>query len=146
MAILKWTAVSIISLTAAASCSAQHKFPLKPGEWAFTSPDAGASTPVLFCLNDAMWEKAFTQNPICTVQQLTVTASGASYYLDCPGKAFQMKGKVDLTFDGTQHMTGKAVIDMTMNGKTTTMTSLEDYRWKSASCSRNDFNMRSPTQ
>jgi hypothetical protein len=143
MTILKWIAVSTIAFSAAASCSAQHKFPLRPGEWTLTSPDPGSS-PLLFCLNDQKWEEALTQNPVCTIQQLTVTASGASYYLNCLGKSFQMKGRVDLTFDGMQHMTGKAVIDMTIHEKTSTTTTLEDYRWKSASCSSSDLNMHAP--
>jgi hypothetical protein len=141
MGIFKWTAVTMIALIAAASCSAQHKFPLRPGEWVMTSPDAGSTT-FLFCLNDEMWEKALTQNPVCTIQQFSVTASGASYYMNCPAKSFQMKGPVTLTFDGLQHMTGKAVLDMTVNGKTTTSTSLSDYQWKGATCSPNDLNMR----
>jgi hypothetical protein len=142
MGIPKWTAASMIALFAAASCSAQHKFPLRPGEWVMTSPDAGSTT-FLFCLNDEMWEKALTQNPICTIQQLTLTANGASYSMNCPAKTFQMKGPVTLTFDGPEHMTGKAVLDMTINGKTSTTTSLSDYHWKSATCSPNDMNMRS---
>jgi hypothetical protein len=143
MAILKWTAAGMIALFTAATCSAQHKFPLRPGEWALTSPDSG-SVPLLFCLNDEMWEKALTQNPVCIIQQLAVTASGASYYMNCPAKSFQMKGPVTLTFDGLQHMTGKAVIDMTIGGKTSTSTSLSDYRWKSATCSPDDMNMHPP--
>jgi uncharacterized protein DUF3617 len=138
---LKWTASGMIALFAAASCSAQHKFPLRPGEWAMTSPDSGSIT-LLFCLNDEMWEKALTQNPICTVQQFSMTMSGASYYLNCPAKSFQMKGPVTLTFDGLQHMVGKAVIDMTIGGKTTTSTTVSDYRWKGATCSPDDMNMR----
>ena len=140
MGIFKWTAVSAITLFTGASCYAQHKFPLRPGEWVMTSPDMGSTT-FLYCLNDEMWEKALTQSPVCTVQQLAVTASGASYYMNCPTKSFQMKGPVTLTFDGPQHMTGKAVLDVTVSGKTTTSTSLTDYHWKDATCSPDDMNM-----
>jgi hypothetical protein len=140
MGILKWTAVGTIAFFAGASCSAQHKFPLRSGEWVMTTSDMG-STEFLYCLNDAMWEKALTQNPICTVQQLNMTASGGSYFLNCPMKELQMKGSVTLTFDGTQHMTGKAVLDVTVSGTTTKATSQMDYRWKSATCSSADLNM-----
>jgi hypothetical protein len=138
------TALSILVLTAAICCSAQQKFPLRPGEWSMTSQDSGAgSTEFLYCLNDQMWQKALTQNPVCTITQLNITSSGATYYLTCPMKTFQMKGPVTLTFDGMQHMTGKAVVNMTFNGKTSTSTSLTDYKWKSPTCSSEDMNLRS---
>jgi hypothetical protein len=90
-----------------------------------------------------MWQKALAQNSVCTIQNLSTSSTSAAYYMNCPMKSLQMKGPVTLTFDGKEHMTGKAVLDMTMDGKTTTSTSLTDYRWKSATCSPNDLNMRS---
>jgi hypothetical protein len=61
-------------------------------------------------------------------------------------KAFQMKGKVDMTFDGMEHMVAKGQIDITMNGKTTSSSSLADYRWKGATCSPNDANLKAKKQ
>ncbi|MBT9330332.1 DUF3617 domain-containing protein [Paracidobacterium acidisoli] len=141
MRIPHWMILSMIALTAGVSCSAQQKFPLRSGEWAVTSSSA-ESEPTLFCLNDEMWEKALTRNPSCTIQELTVTSGGASYSMSCALRTLQMKGKVTLTFDGMEHMTGKALIDIIRNGQTTTSTSLVDYRWKSPACSPNDVNMR----
>jgi len=129
-----------LALLPAASWAQQH-FPLRAGEWAMTSPQM-PSTTFLYCMNDALWQKALTQNPVCTIQDLTMGATGASYSLNCPMKSFQMRGPVTLTFDGTEHMTGKGVFEMTMNGKTSTMTSITDFHWKGAACSANDMNMR----
>jgi hypothetical protein len=122
-------------------CSAQQKFPLHPGEWAVTSPESGTDE-TLFCLNDEYWQKALTQSRVCTIHELSVTSASVSYFMDCPMKAFQMKGKVTLTFDGMEHMTGKAMLDTTVNGKTTTSPSSTDYRWKNSQCSPNDVNVR----
>jgi hypothetical protein len=140
MRIPKLTALSVAVLMTTAYCSAQQKWPLRPGEWVMTSSDSGSTT-FLYCLNDEMWQKALTQNPVCTIQSLSISPMGASYFMNCPMKSFQMKGPVTLTFDGMQHMTGKAVLEMTVNGKTTTATSLADYHWKSATCSPDDMNM-----
>jgi Protein of unknown function (DUF3617) len=138
MRISKWVALSIVAWTAGASCLAQQKFPLRPGEWTLTTPGLD---PMLFCLNDEMWQKALTQNPVCTIQELKVTSGGITYSMNCPAKSFQMKGTVTMTFDGMEHMIGKALIDMTVNGKTTSTPTSQDYRWKSSKCSADDMNM-----
>lgn len=122
-------------------CSAQQKFPLRPGEWALITTDAGAE-PMMFCLNDEMWRKALTQNPVCSIHELNVTSGGITYSMDCPTKTLQVKGKVILTFDGMEHMIGKARLDMSLNGNTTA-SSTSDYRWKSPRCGPDDINMRS---
>ncbi len=87
-------------------------------------------------------DQALTQDTHCTVTQLSVTSSGATYHMDCQLKVFEMKGNVEMRFDGMDHMTAKASIDMTLNGKTTSSVTNSDYRWKNASCSPNDLNMR----
>jgi hypothetical protein len=140
MRTFKWVAVGVVAWTASVACHAQQKIPLRPGEWALTSPETGSDA-MLFCLNNEMWQKALKQNPVCTIQELKVTSGGVTYSLDCPAKSFQMKGTVALTFDGMEHMTGKALIDMTVNGKTTSAPSSQDYRWKRSECSPNDMNM-----
>jgi hypothetical protein len=140
--ISKWVALSVVAWTAGVSCHAQQKFPLRPGEWAFTSPGTG-SDPMLFCLNDEMWQKALTQNPVCTIQELKVTSGSITYSMNCPAKSFQMKGTGTLTFDGMEHMTGKGVVDITVNGKTTSSPSTGDYRWKRSQCGPEDMNMHS---
>lgn len=145
MAILKWTAFAAIALMGAAAASAQQKFPLRSGEWAVTTSVAGsddAPTPLLYCFNDEIWQKALTQDPLCSVQQFNLTSSGASYALSCSSKFFQMAGHVILTFDGMEHMTAKGKIDMTMSGKTTTSLTQSDYHWKGGTCSPNDMNLR----
>jgi Protein of unknown function (DUF3617) len=141
MRIPRWAAVTILAMVAVPSCCfAQQKFPLRPGEWALTSPDGG-SDPMMFCLNDEMWQKALTRNPVCTIQELKITSGGITYFMNCPTKSFQMKGSVTLTFDGMEHMTGKALLDTTVNGKTTTGSSLTDYRWRNSKCGPNDINL-----
>ena len=95
-----------------------------------------------YCLNDELWQKALTQNPYCSVQQLRITSSGGSYLVDCPMKSFQMKGKVEMTFDGMQHMTAKAQFDVTMDGKTTSSTTVSEYHWKGATCDPDDANLK----
>jgi hypothetical protein len=142
MRISRWAVLPVIAVTAGVACSAQQKFPLRPGEWVLTTP-AMPNDSMLFCLNDEMWQKALTQNPVCTIQQLSVTPGSISYFMNCPAKSFQMKGKVTLTFDGMEHMTGKALFDTTVNGKTTTAAPYStDYRWKGSQCSPADVNMR----
>jgi hypothetical protein len=138
-----FTFVSLLAATA----SAQH-FPLKPGEWEVSTTATTAATPdqspttVLFCFTDDSWTKALSQNPSCTIQNLSVTATGASYNVDCPFKTMQMKGTVSLSFDGMTHMTGKGSLDFTVNGKTTHSDSHTDYHWKQSQCSPNDMNLR----
>jgi hypothetical protein len=129
--------------------SAQTKFPERAGEWEVTTTAPGSQVPpttMLYCLNDEMWQKALTQVPSCSVQQLEVKSKGVNYNLDCAGKSFQMKGKVEMTFDGPEHMTAKGLFDMTMNGKTTSSTSLVAYHWKGATCSPNDVNLKLRSQ
>jgi hypothetical protein len=135
-------AISLVSLFASVA-SAQH-FPLKPGEWEMTSTPAPGQPPMtlLFCFNDEMWTKGLSQNPGCTIQNLSVNAAGASYNVDCPMRTFQMKGTVTLSFDGITHMTGKGSLDFTVNGKTTHSNTQSDYRWKQSTCSPEDMNLR----
>jgi len=137
-------AISAIVIMAAAVASAQQKFPLRPGEWEASTPSTPGAAPImlLYCLNNETWTKALTQNPICTIQQFTVNSSGASYLLDCPSKAFQMKGKVTMRFDGMTHIVGKSSMDATVDGKTTHYDSQTNYVWKNATCSPNDMNLR----
>ena len=85
--------------------------------------------------------KSTHADPICTIRQLSVTAGGASYTMDCETKAFQMKGNVNLVFDGMEHMTANGKIDISMSGKTSSSSTEADYRWKSAACSANDANL-----
>lgn len=96
----------------------------------------------MFCMNDETWKKALTQNPVCAVQQLSVTSTGIHFFLDCEAKSFQMKGPADLTFDGMEHMTGKASFTVTAGGKTSSVQSQTDYHWKNAACSPTDVNLR----
>ena len=145
MTLLKGVTVGVLALAAIQICSAQSRFPLRPGEWEakLSAPgDPGPPVTTLFCLNDALWVKALTQNPICTIRQLSVTAGGASYTMDCETKAFQMKGNVNLVFDGMEHMTANGKIDISMSGKTSSSSTEADYRWKSAACSANDANLK----
>lgn len=145
MTLLRSVTVGVLALPAIQICSAQSRFPLRPGEWEAKMSAPGNPGPpmtTLFCLNDALWTKALTQSPICTIRQLSVTAGGASYKMDCDSKAFQLKGNVNLLFDGMEHMTGNGKIDMSMSGKTSTSSTETDYRWKSATCSANDANLR----
>ncbi len=146
MRFLRFVSVSAIALAAVQTVSAQNKFPLRPGEWEakMSVPgDQGPPVTTLFCLNDALWEKALTQNPICTIRQLSITAGGAHYTMDCETTAFQMKANVDLVFDGMEHMTANGKVDITMSGKTSTSSTQVDYRWKGSACSANDANLRS---
>ncbi len=146
MTFLKWTALGIIVLTASVVSSAQQHFPLRSGEWEATSPSAMPNQPptvLLYCLNDQLWTKALTQNPSCSITQLSVTLTGASYLMNCPMKVFLMKGNVNLSFDGMTHMVGKGSVDIIYNGKTTHYDSQTDYRWKGSTCDPNtDMNLK----
>jgi hypothetical protein len=149
MRFLKYVACGVTALAAIQVCSAQNKFPLRSGEWEAKMSVPGSpssSVSMLYCLNDALWEKALTQDPQCSIQHLAITSSGGSYAIDCEMKVFQMKGKVDMTFDRMEHMIAKGQIDITMNGKTTSSTSVADYRWKGATCSPNDANLKTKKQ
>ena len=145
MVFLKSALLGVMVVMATAVCSAQQKFPLRSGEWAATvsSTTAGQEpTVLLYCFNDELWTKALTQDPLCTVTQLSVTSSGASYHMDCQMKVLQMKGNIEMSFDGMEHMTAKGLIDLTLNGKTTSSVTHSDYRWKAPSCNPNDMNLR----
>jgi hypothetical protein len=145
MTYFKLTGLVAMVLVASTFCSAQQKFPLRSVEWEATVPAINSqdtATVLPYCLNDETWLKAFTQMPSCTIQNFTMTSKGASYTLDCNMSTYRMNGKVQMTFDGMEHMTANGSIDMTMNGKTTHSTSVTDYRWKGATCSPNDLNLR----
>ena len=145
MTFFKMTGLVAVVLMATSFCSAQQKFPLRSGEWEATVPAINAqdtATVLLYCLNDELWLKAFTQMPSCTIQNFNMTSKGASYTLDCNMSTYRMNGKVQMTFDGMEHMTANGSIDMTMNGKTTHSTSITDYRWKNSTCSPNDLNLK----
>jgi len=146
MTFLKYVTLGAMALVAIQVCSAQSKFPLRSGEWeaAMSVPGSpGSSVTMLYCLNDALWQKALTQDPQCSIQQLAITSSGGSYSMDCEMKSFQMKAKVNLVFDGLEHMTAKGQVGITMNGKTTSSTTVAEYRWKGATCSPDDANLKS---
>ncbi len=138
MTCFKWTVFCLTAAMATAVGSAQQKFPLRSGEWAATTADpvhpGGEPMTMLFCLNDATWTKALSGNPTCQLQQFVITPIGGSYSIDCPAKAFQMKGRADLSFDGMTHMISKGSFDVTINGKTSHMDSTSDYRWKGSVC------------
>ncbi len=145
MTFLKYVALGVIALVSNQICSAQNKFPLRSGQWeAVTSFIGSPSQPITvqYCLNDALWQKALTQNPVCSVQQLRITAGGASYTVDCPMKTMQMKGTVNMVFDGLEHMTAKGQFDVTLNGKTTNSSTVAEYHWKGVTCSPDDANLR----
>jgi hypothetical protein len=138
----KHVAMGAMALVAIQVGSAQTKFPLRSGQWEATTSFVGSQTPPLtiaFCLNDESWQKALTQSPHCSVQQLKITPGGASYLVDCP--SLQTKGKVEMTFDGTQHVTAKGQFDITADGKTTSSATVAEYRWKGATCSPDDVNL-----
>jgi hypothetical protein len=140
MRLSKSVAIIAVVLSTSLPCCAQH-FPLRDGEWVYTSAEM-PDQPMLFCINDELFQKGLNQNPDCKIRNLTMTSGGASYSLDCPLKSFQMTGTVTLTFDGQEHMLGKADINATVNGKTTTSHSTGEYRWKSSQCSPNDMNLQ----
>ncbi|MFZ0395036.1 MAG: DUF3617 family protein [Terracidiphilus sp.] len=149
MTLLKGVTAGLLALAAIQICSAQSRFPLRHGEWEAKVSASGNPSPpltMLLCLNDALWEKALTQDPICTIRQLSVTARGASYTMDCETSAFQMKGNVNMVFDGMEHMTANGKVDVSMSGKTSSSLTEADYRWKSATCSANDANMKQQTK
>jgi hypothetical protein len=146
MTLLKVDTIGVILLAATAVASAQTKFPMHAGEWETTTPSTLPNQPPMvlpYCLNDELWTKALTQNPACSIQRLSVTSTGASYFIDCPMKGFQMKGPVDIKFDGMTHMVGKGSFDMVIDGKASHMDSQTDYRWKGPTCNPDkDVNLK----
>jgi hypothetical protein len=124
-------------------CNAQG-FPLKPGDWELTSKVPGTAEPFVtrFCLNNETWQKALTQDPACKVQNFSQNSKGATYVMDCSANTVQIKGSVEILFDGMEHMVAKASISMTTGGKTTSSQSTSDYRWKNSACSAADVNMK----
>jgi Protein of unknown function (DUF3617) len=142
---LRYLLSGLILVAAVQMASAQTKFPERAGEWEVktsSSLSPTANTTSLFCLNDETWQKGLTQNRTCSIHDVSVTSRGASYSMDCAGKTYQMKGSTELTFDGPEHMTAKTLIEMSMNGKSSNSTSTGDYRWKGATCSPDDANMK----
>jgi hypothetical protein len=142
----KLASLALIVLAATGVSSAQQKFPLHSGEWTATTADpthpGGQPLTMPYCLNDETWTKSFV-NPTCKIQNFSSTLSGATMSVDCEGKAIQMKGHVDLSFDGMTHMTAKGSMDSTANGKTTHMDNAVDYRWKGPNCDPNkDVNLK----
>lgn len=138
------SAAVVFLIGATAASAADPGFPLRPGEWTTTTKTAQSAEPMvmLFCLNNETWIKAMTQNGACTMQQTASSSKGMSISLDCPNKAFQMKGTVDMSYDGMEHMVAKAKLAMTIDGKTTMSEATTDYRWKAAACSSEDMNMK----
>ena len=136
-----WIAACVVAVMTSGVSAAQG-FPLRPGEWEIstTSEMTGDPFALLFCFTDETWKKGLTQNPACAIRELSVTSKGIHYLMDCQMKTVQMKGPVDLTFDGMEHMTGKATFARTRKGKTTGMQVVMDYRWKAAACGPADLN------
>ena len=67
MTFLKYVALGVMALVAIQVCSAQSKFPLRSGEWQAEMSVPGSpnsSVTMLYCLNDALWQKALTQDPL----------------------------------------------------------------------------------
>ncbi len=132
-------------LIVAAVSFGQQGFPLRPGEWESTTSMPGMKEPFKanFCLNDEQWIKALTQNKTCKIDQLSVNSGGASYAMDCSNKAMQIKGKIDLKFDGKEHMTGTGKMSIAYGGNPPAdSTTVTEYRWKNADCNAQDMNLR----
>jgi len=147
MASLKWFALCLVALSAAAACSAQQHFPLRPGEWTATVPDnthPGAQPmTMLFCMNDAAWTRALNHNPSCTISQVNITSGGGSYSISCSGPSMQMKGDFRMTFDGMTHMAVNGSLDITYNGQTHHSNATTDFHWKGPTCNPDaDVNLR----
>ena len=135
--------IGVLGSVAVAVTAAPQGFPLRPGDWEVTTTSTGGR-PIAqhFCYTNETWAKGLTQNPLCTIQQLTVTAAGMHYNLACTMKTAEIKGPVDVTFDGMEHMTGKASMATTVGGKTTTSQTVTDSRWKAMACTAADVNMK----
>jgi hypothetical protein len=123
----------------------QQKFPLKSGEWEVSLPIGGPKEkPAVLrvCLNDELWTKALTQNASCSLQQLRVTSKGIQYEMDCSTADAQMKGSVDMIFDGKEHMVARGTTEVTKGGQTAHGTQSIDYRWKGPDCHPDDINIK----
>jgi len=145
MTSLKAVACGAVVLLGTSVASAQQKFPLRPGEWeASISADASKVPPkvILLCLNNELWLKAMSQNPACSMQQLSYSSKGTSYSMDCPLQTVQMSGKVYVSFLGMEHMTARATMDITLNGVTSHSKIYVDYRYKGATCGPGDVNLQ----
>jgi len=133
----RWVLAGTLFISATGMVAQEQGFPLRPGGWEVTSKTAGLSEPIVLqqCLTNETWAKGLTQVPSCKIQELSVNSKGMHYSLDCQMKTIRMKGQVDFTFDGMEHMTGKSTMTMvSADGKTTTSQVDSDYRWKAAAC------------
>jgi hypothetical protein len=142
----KITTVALFALMATAAASAQH-FPLRSGEWTSSTANPGnpSGQPItmLMCMNDETFAKALAGNPTCALKNFTLTPLGGTYSLACSGKSMQMTGDFKIVFDGMTHMTSSGSMAITFNGKTNTMNSTSDFRWKGPVCDPNaDINLR----
>ncbi len=136
--------VFVAALAVVTVSQAQDKFPLRSGEWARNLKLAGAPSgrQLLYCMNDQLWTKALTQSPSCTIQTLSSTSAGITLSVDCQNPARQIKGKVNLTYDGMEHMSEKSSFQVTTNGTPSTVETTTDWTWKAAECSPTDINLR----
>lgn len=123
-----------VVLLATTVSSAQHKFPLTPGEWTVTTPNTAQGQPpvvLTYCLNDATWAKTLERNHSCTITNYSGSYTGISYNMSCNMHSFQMKGRVSLVFDGMTHMVGQGSFTMdSFKGGVTNSNIQTDYRWK----------------
>ena len=144
---MRWIGAGVLVLAAAGLGLAQQGFPLRPGDWESTTKSEASGEPwvVHFCLNNETWIKALTQNPACTIRELTATSKGVSYSMDCSMKNFEMKSQVIFTYDGMEHMTGKSSVTATAGGKTTNSQSVTEYRFKGSTCTSADVNLKKKT-
>ena len=60
-------------------------------------------------------------------------------------KNLEMKSQVIFSYNGLEHMTGKAFVIATSSGKTTNSQSLTEYRWKGSTCTSADVNLKKKT-
>jgi hypothetical protein len=142
--VLQCAAIGTAVLLPATASRAQQKFPLRQGEWIFTTPDpSNPNHPFTLnvCMNDVAWSRSISQSPSCTVSDLRVTSAGVTYNLDCNAKSMQMTVSGTWKFDGMEHIATKSITTMTIGGKATTSTSQGDFRWKNPSCSPDDANL-----
>jgi hypothetical protein len=136
-----WVGAAIVLLAAAAGmCADPRGFPLRPGDWEISTTPGVNGQPLVthLCFTSETWLKGLTQNPSCKIEDISVTSKGMHYVVNCEMRTVQMKGPVDLTFDGMEHMTGKASVAVIRLGKTTTSETVSDYRWKNAACTSAD--------